>query len=109
MSRVGSKVTAENKAIAEANGIPTATVYARLKLGWDVERAVSEKPVPAYIPSRGKDGENVGGVLGKIRSIRFPKEYDEAIDQAIVDSGINQSAWLSERLLKILKKELKLK
>ena len=95
MGRVGKKILPEQIAIAEENGIPRSTIYARLSKGWDIEKAISEPPrkrPQLKKLQKNKDGEliNTGEKKGKSRTIRFPESKDDLLDKAIAESGMNQ-------------------
>ena len=109
MSKFAIVLTEESKAIATENGVPHSTVYARLKRGWDLEKAVTEKPRAFSYYGRDEHGSNIGKGLGKSRSIRFDQELDEAIDAAIAESGKTQSEFLADLVLPALMKKLKIK
>jgi hypothetical protein len=90
MGKVGKVVPPDKIAIAEKNGILTNTLYARLNRGWDIEKAISTPPKKQ--PHLAKMKRNEEGEIvtdrekGKARGVRFPKEKDDLIDEAIANS-----------------------
>jgi hypothetical protein len=104
MPRVSFKygLTNDDKAIAEQNGIAISTVYARLRSGWDKQRAITEKPqkVPFSGMERDENGEIIGeNPKGKPRAFALPRDLDSLLDSAIADSGKSQSEFVSDLLI----------
>lgn len=119
MPKVGKILTKEQTEVAEKNGLSLVTVYARIKRGWGVERAITEpsKSMPHLKEMhRNEGGELIsdsGAPKGKIRSFRLPEELDEMADRAIAESGKTQSDWaadiVAQYLLKPKEKRLRKK
>jgi hypothetical protein len=108
MPRVSFKygLTDEDKAVALENGIALSTVYARLRSGWDKQRAITEKPkaVPFAGMERDENGEVIAGdrPKGKTRAFSIPREMDEALDRAIANSGKTQSEFVADLVVQHL-------
>ena len=109
MPRVSYKyhLTKEDKAIAESNGIALSTVYARLRQGWDKERAISSPPKKLKLSEmkRNEWGEiQSDRKRGKARTIYMPEELDQKLDRVIANSGKSQSAYIAALVEAHLKK-----
>ena len=108
MPAYGVILDEEHKQKAIANNLSLQTVYARLKRGWDVERAVTEKPKQTTVHDlpRSETGELLPHELpkGKQRSIRLYKHMDDDIDEAIASSGMTQSDFVSMAVEQFYKK-----
>ncbi|OKH10820.1 hypothetical protein NIES593_22685 [Hydrococcus rivularis NIES-593] len=100
VKKLNVKVTAEQMAIAHENGIHTNTVYARLKNGWELTKAITEPP--KKLPQLAKLKRNEEGSLiaeqpkGRLRSLRLDQDLDDAVDKAIAESGLTMADWFSE-------------
>ena len=109
MPRVSYKyhISEKDKVIALGNGIALSTVYARLRQGWDKERAISEPPRKLKISEmkRNEWGEfQSDRKRGKARTIYMPEELDQKLDRAIATSGKSQSAYIADLVEAHLKK-----
>ncbi|MBF0210178.1 MAG: hypothetical protein HQK68_04745, partial [Desulfamplus sp.] len=72
-------ITQETKERIKESGIPYATVYARLNIGWDLERALSTiKPKETMLELAQKHSVSYDGLLRRIKRGMTP---DEAIEQ----------------------------
>jgi hypothetical protein len=100
VKKVNVKVNAEQMAIASSNGIAPNTVYARLKNGWDLHRAITEPP--RKLPQLAKLSRNEEGSLvtdkpkGKKRSFSFDADLDPLVDEMIAASGMTFTDWLNQ-------------
>ena len=95
MGKIGKILSPEDVAIAEKNGVPLSTVYARLRREWDIQRAITQPPKASPQLKRDKEGEfSTEEEKGKPRGVRFPKSKDDLIDKAIADSGMTQSDFI---------------
>lgn len=103
MGKVGKIVPPDKMAIAKKNGIPRTTVYNRIRSGWDIEKAIA-KPPRASNRKRDNEGNFIGIGKGKPRFFTLPKEWDEKLNKAIADSGLNQSEFLEKILINKLKR-----
>ena len=108
VARVSYKyhISEEDKAIAAGNGIALSTVYARLQNGWDKERALSVPPKKLKVSEmkRNACGEiQSDRKRGKARTIYFPEDLDEKLDQAIAISGKSQSSYIADLVEQCLK------
>jgi hypothetical protein len=99
MPAVGIVLDEKHKQIALKNNISLQTVYARIKRGWNVDRAVSEVPqkTNVHVLPRSNRGPVLAGEhpKGKHRSIRLYKYMDNEIDQIIEEMGLNQSDFIA--------------
>ncbi len=96
MGKVGYILPEDKKKEAIANGLALQTVYSRLKRGWEVDRAVSEKPrdTIAHHLERSPTGELLPqDKKGKQRAFRLPSLMDGEVDQAIASSGLSPTKW----------------
>jgi hypothetical protein len=99
MGRKATILSDEKKAIALGNGLSLQTVYARLNRGWDVDKAISTKPMatPFTELERSPTGEiksdNPKGIL---RTFSIHKQLDDKLDQLIEASGMNQSSFIGK-------------
>lgn len=96
----------DKMAIAEKNGILPNTLYARLNRGWDIEKAITTPPRKQPHLSKMKRNEE-GEIVtdhekGKARGVRFPKEKDDLIDEAIANSGMTQSDFIAVATLEYI-------
>jgi hypothetical protein len=112
MPRVSFKygLTDEDRAIAKENGIAISTVYARLRTGWEKQRAIMEKPraVPFAGMERDENGEVIGErPKGKTRAFALPRDMDDQLDRAIAESGKTQSEFVSDLVLQYLSSKKK--
>jgi len=110
MARSSTKygITESDKAIARQNNIARSTVYARLRSGWEKQRAITEKPqkVPFTGLSRDENGEYFAEKpKGKPRAFTLPRELDTALDSAIEASGKSQSDFVSDLVVELLQKK----
>jgi hypothetical protein len=107
VEKIKAKVTQEQLEIAREHGIAVPTVYARLKNGWELERAITEPP--KQLSQFSKLERNAEGCLvadkprGKIRSIKLDQDLDELADQAIAVSGLTMGEWFSNLVREYLK------
>jgi hypothetical protein len=93
-------ITDKDKETAENNQIPLSTVYARLKRGWEVDRAVTESPRPTASRDRNANGEILTDVpKGKGRFFQVPAEREEELDEAIAASGLSGAQWYADAIL----------
>ena len=119
MGKVAHKLPDEYKEKALANNLSIQTVYARIKRGWDLERAVTEKP--KNIPPHLLTHERVEGMIqagerpksSYRRGFFFYKDSEELLDRAITSSGLTQSDFychaIEQYLLKLWKKDKTIK
>ena len=110
MPRVSYKyhISEEDKAIAGSNGIALSTVYARLRQGWDKERAITEPPKKLKLSQmkRNEWGEiQSDRKRGKARTIYMPEELDAKLDRAIANSGKSQSVYIADLVEAFLQKK----
>ena len=81
------------------NGISIQTVYQRIKRGWDLDRAVTQKPKTPPHLSKGRDegmikaGDRPKG--SKTYGFVYYKDREEKLDQAIAESGLSISDFMS--------------
>lgn len=107
MPRVSYKVSEEDKAIAAGNGIPLSTLYARIRSGWEIERAISTpsgKNRSSKV-DRDENGEVIAQNLGKQRIFRLPDFLDEKMDQLIEKSGLSGSEYVRDVIVRHLKRK----
>ncbi len=110
MARVSYKygLSQEDKALAEKNGIPLSTVYARLRSGWDKRRAITS---PSTRKARRPIKRNELGEIvtddpkGKMRMFQVPQRYEEQLEQAIEVSGKSQSEWVADVIMDYLSRK----
>ncbi|NES70868.1 MAG: hypothetical protein F6K24_39490 [Okeania sp. SIO2D1] len=105
MGRVGKKLSLEDKAIAAENSIPLATVYARLKRGWDKQTALTKTPSksPASNLEREEGLFTTSEPKGKNRSFLLPQKYDQELDKLISESGKTASDWVAQVVIDRIK------
>jgi hypothetical protein len=103
MGKVAKLVPPEKLAIAEEKGIPAVTVYKRLKRGWDLEKAITE---PTRVSNRQRDNSGEFVDIGKGQTWRFSmsQEWDELLEKAIADSGMNQYDFIAQIVINKLKR-----
>ena len=89
-------LTPELLAIARKNGIPDSTTRYRVKKGWALERAVTEKPKTRNNSVRGELGFYTSKNKGENRSFRLEKQHDKKLDRLIEESNLNQSDFIAE-------------
>jgi hypothetical protein len=105
MPKVGKLVPPDKMAIAEKNGIPRTTLYNRIRAGWDIDEAISKPSKKiAGEKQRNEEGFFIGTDKGKSRAFRVKEEWQEALDQAIADSGLTQSEWVEKVIIDKLKR-----
>jgi hypothetical protein len=108
MGKVGKILSAADKDMAIANGVPLPTVYKRIDRGWSVADAISKpaRSLPANL-KRDEVGEFVPDAVarGRGRSTRLPIELDPELDAAIEASGQSQSDFLAAIVVDWLQKK----
>lgn len=96
----------EYKEVAIENNISLQTVYARIRRGWDLDRAVMEEPRQIEnIKGRKNEGEFTEGKRPKSKAMSFCFYEDrlEDLEEAIVNSGKTKSDFICDALEHYLK------
>ena len=106
MPRESKLFTDEQLEIAEKNEIPRVTLYKRIKAGWDVKEAIT-KPTRKVGNKKREDGLFVDAGRAKARFFSLPVEWDDKLSEAIADSGMSESEWLEQLVIKKLKSKKK--
>lgn len=88
-------LTAEQIETFKANGIPGSTVRYRIKKGWDVERAITEKPKTRNNGHRADLGMYGSKSKGKDRHFRINKNLDSRLDKLVAESKLNHSDFIA--------------
>ena len=105
MGKKAKKLPEDKKQIALANGISIQTVYARIKRGWSIDRAITEQvksdntPISAVIGSRQEGGRLkpfAQKAKGKVISFTPYRDDEEELAQLITESGESRSVFLAE-------------
>ena len=119
MGKTAIKLPDEYKERAIANGLSIQTVYARIKRGWDLEKAVTEPPkktAPHVLQSARLEGMIQSGSRPKShlsRAFNFYQDSEELLDRAIASSGMIKSDFychaIEQYLLKLWKKDKTIK
>lgn len=108
MGKIGKILSPEDVAIAEKNGVPLSTVYARLRRKWDTQRAITQPPKHSPQLKRDEEGEfTTEEEKGKPRGVRFPKSKDDLIDKAIAESRMTQSDFIAFATMSYIKSKQK--
>ena len=112
MPRVSYKYnfTEEDKAIAKANGLSISTVYARLRSGWDKQKAITEQPAKNTFSNLPRDPNGELFSLdpkGKTRSYQLPIRIEPEFESAIASSGISASDWIAQAVSEKLEAQKK--
>lgn len=101
MGKTAILLPEEYKEKAIANKISIQTVYQRLKRGWDLERAVTEPPkTPQHLSKLSRDegmirsGNRPKG--SKTYGFVYYKDREKQLDQAIAESGLSVSDFMSK-------------
>ncbi len=94
----------EQVAIFKANEIPASTVRYRIKKGWDVERAITEKPKTRNNNNEGDLGMYGTKNKGKDRHFRINKDLDSRLDEIVANSGSNHSDFIAAIVTEWLEK-----
>jgi hypothetical protein len=113
MGKRGFILSTEDKEKAIAAGLSLQTVYARIKRGWDVEKAITVAPMatPLTELERTATGELLPKdslPVGRPRTIYLNLIYDEYLDKEIEQSGLGQSRFIAKIIEDYLKKKYKL-
>jgi len=103
MKKQGSKLPDKFKEIAINNGLSIATVYARLKRGWDLDKSVNTPPKSSPIHNLPRDDE--GNLLPRDRpkthrsySFNIYEDLQEAFDKAVLESGKSKSDFVNDAI-----------
>jgi hypothetical protein len=112
MPRVSYKYnfSEDDKAIAKENGLSISTVYARLRSGWDKQRAITEQPAKNSFSKLPRDSNGELFTLdpkGKTRSYQLPIRIEPEFESAIAASGISASDWIAQAVSEKLEAQKK--
>ena len=102
MPRESKLLTDEQKRIAQNNNIPLVTVYKRLKRGWDINKAITKQTRKAGNIKR-ENGLFIDAGRGKRRYFSICAEWDDILDKAIAESGIDETEWIEQTIIEKLK------
>lgn len=112
MTKRAKKLPDHYKAIAIKNNLSIPTVYARIARGWDRERAVSVPPTQTLNLPRDDDGNLLPSSRPKSdRSYSFNiySDLENTFENAVSESGMTRSDFVSNAIEYYLKNEYKVK
>jgi hypothetical protein len=98
----------EYRELAIANGISIKTVYARIKRGWEVNKAVTVLPtkITSAHTNKREEGWIVSGNRAKGSPITFTmyKDSEDLFNEAVNESGLSRSDFVANAVEQYLLK-----